>query len=228
MPTEIWKAITIPDFKGKYIVSESGRVKRKGYFTKTTGKWKPDKMMTLQVHKGKGYLRINLSKNGKTRSFYAHRLVGMYFVPNPENKPCINHKDGNKTNNHYSNLEWCTDAENNQHARELGLFEGSNSKIPKEQRKFIKENFFTIGRAKLAEMFGLTEEYVLSVAKVKVNGTPHRKKTTPRYKKIIDTETGQIYNSEEVAAILGIKRKYVHRMLNEERKPNTSKFKYAS
>ena len=54
-----------------------------------------------------GYLRVNLYKNGKYKSYAIHRLVAMAYLPNPENLPEINHKDENKTNNCLQNLEWC-------------------------------------------------------------------------------------------------------------------------
>lgn len=66
---------------------------------------------------GNGYLTVAL--NGKSK--YIHRLVAEAFIPNPGKYKCINHKDGNKLNNHYSNLEWCTSSENNSHAIRTGL-----------------------------------------------------------------------------------------------------------
>lgn len=63
-----------------------------------------------------GYLRVVLSLEGETYRFSVHRLVATHFIPNPENKPFVNHKDGNKQNNHKSNLEWCDCSYNTVHA----------------------------------------------------------------------------------------------------------------
>lgn len=72
----------------------------------------------------KGYLRIGISYRGKKRDFNIHRLVAICFVPNPDNKPQVNHRDGNKLNNHASNLEWVTTQENRAHAFDTGLQNG--------------------------------------------------------------------------------------------------------
>lgn len=62
-----------------------------------------------------GYKYYRLSKDNKKKMFYAHRLVAEYFLPNPDNLPVVNHKDGNKLNNHVSNLEWVSYSENSYH-----------------------------------------------------------------------------------------------------------------
>lgn len=67
----------------------------------------------------KGYLLVDLST--KKRGVKVHRLVAMAFLPNPENKPQVNHIDGDKTNNNLNNLQWVTNGENQKHAFKLGL-----------------------------------------------------------------------------------------------------------
>lgn len=68
-----------------------------------------------------GYEQVSLRLNNKNKFLYIHRLVALAFVPNPQNKSCVNHIDGNKQNNHVSNLEWCTASENQKHAYKIGL-----------------------------------------------------------------------------------------------------------
>jgi len=66
-----------------------------------------------------GYYRIGLWRNQVCKKFFVHRLVANAFIPNPDNKPVINHLDGNKLNNLYTNLDWDTVAGNNRHSREV-------------------------------------------------------------------------------------------------------------
>lgn len=68
-----------------------------------------------------GYHRVTLYKDNKPKHCPVHRLVAETFIPNPENKPTVNHIDGNKANNSISNLEWSTHSENSQHAYDNGL-----------------------------------------------------------------------------------------------------------
>lgn len=68
-----------------------------------------------------GYLRIQLYMSGKCEYVAVHRLVAETFLPNPNNLPIVNHKDGNKSNNHVSNLEWATQSYNVRHAIQSGL-----------------------------------------------------------------------------------------------------------
>jgi hypothetical protein len=82
-----------------------------------------------------GYRNVGLAVNGRSKKFKVHRLVALAFLPNPQNKPDVNHKDGNKANNCLGNLEWCTEKENVQHAVQTGLFRRSKSTGRKAARR---------------------------------------------------------------------------------------------
>ena len=76
-----------------------------------------------------GYYQVNLYNNGKSKKFLIHRLVAIYFIPNFENKPQVNHINGIKTDNNVLNLEWNTSKENINHALKLSNNQRKNSKI---------------------------------------------------------------------------------------------------
>lgn len=120
---EIWK--DIPNFEGIYMVSDRGRVRSlpRQCIDANTGKRNRNvahKLLALH-NDGHGYYQVHLDSIEGHRIAYIHRLVAEAFLPNPENKPEVNHRDGNKSHNYISNLEWVTKPENIQHAISTGL-----------------------------------------------------------------------------------------------------------
>lgn len=102
-----------------YMVSDTGRVRRVGSDTDHS------------VRDKGGYLVTDLYQGGKRRTVRVHRLVAEAFIPNPECKPEVNHKDGNKRNNNVSNLEYVTKKENCHHAWSNGLVQPSYGMLGK-------------------------------------------------------------------------------------------------
>ena len=150
LPDELWKPV--PDYEG-YHVSNFGRIKR----IYKNGKLKILNPTLIR----KGYPRVCLCKDNQKKTFLVHRLVAKTFIPNPENKPQVNHLDGCKLNNHVSNLEWATQSENMRHAYDTGLKvnpqgeDTYNAKLTNEQARYIRENPDDLSIYKLAEMFSV-------------------------------------------------------------------------
>ena len=118
---EEWR--DIPGFEGRYQVSNRGRIKslpRK--VNNNTGTLVIKEKILKQRMDFKGYMRIDINDNeGNHKYLGVHRLVALAFIPNPENKPQVNHIDGIKNHNTVDNLEWATNSDNQLHAYRTGL-----------------------------------------------------------------------------------------------------------
>lgn len=132
----MWKKILFEGKETIYSVSDIGEIRNDN-----TGK-------LLKLSMQQGYYQVTLSINKKPKRFRVHRLVAAAFIPNPENKPYVNHLDGCRSNNKINNLEWCTPAENTQHAIKTGLMK------PTRERKVIQ---YSMNGDKIAEYVSINE-----------------------------------------------------------------------
>lgn len=122
---EIWKGV--PGHEDVYEISNLGKIRS----------FKKNRERILKLSKNtNGYLHVGLLKDNKKHCWLLHRLLATIFIPNPENKPFINHIDGNKLNNSMCNLEWCTQKENVNHAWSKGI-----NKISEHQKILLKNRF---------------------------------------------------------------------------------------
>lgn len=117
---EVWR--DIKGYEGLYQVSNMGNVKSlEKYIVNKNQKLQFYNEHILKPNIAMGYLKVTLSKGNKQHTLRVHILVAQTFIPNPNNKCEVNHKDGNKLNNCVNNLEWCSRSENEKHAYRLGL-----------------------------------------------------------------------------------------------------------
>lgn len=145
---KIWKNINGFEF---HEVSSTGQFRSITHITTYANKYgsyekiKKGRLLKIQIDSC-GYLQAGLSANGKRSMRLMHRLVAIAFIPNPENKPEVNHLDGNKLNNNVENLEWATKSENQIHAYKTGLIikkngeKNGNSKLTNKQVLEIRKS----------------------------------------------------------------------------------------
>lgn len=117
---EIWKTVTLSGYE-HYEISNLGNVKKNKFvFINKAGTKQTIKEIIPKFSNSFGYNVLRLT-NGKTKiNYMVHRLVALAFIPNPENKPHINHKNSIRNDNRVENLEWCTPKENAQHKIKQG------------------------------------------------------------------------------------------------------------
>ena len=160
---EVWK--TIKGYEGLYEVSNLGRVKSLvGY---NGHKYiEREKMLNPSKQNAQtNYYRavVNLYKNGNKKTFKVHRLVAEAFIPNPENKPQINHKDGNPLNNKVENLEWCTCKENIRHSIDTELKIRRIDTIDRDTMIELLNNDYTYDE--IASLLGIAKGTVFNYIK---------------------------------------------------------------
>jgi hypothetical protein len=118
---EAWRDVI--GWEGYYQVSDIGRVKglERMVFSIKTGKLAYIQKEKIIVQHGKKYKQVNLYRDSKLHHYYVHILMAQAWIPNPHNKPEVNHKDGDCRNNVIDNLEWATRSENIQHSYDIGI-----------------------------------------------------------------------------------------------------------
>ena len=174
--------------------------------------------MKQQNHNG--YKTIMLRSNeGKAEIFRVHRLVAMAFVENPNNYPIINHIDGVKNNNHFSNLEWCTHSMNNKHAFDIKLKENKKSYTKDEEIEIIKLRKSGLRAKDIQEIFPHLKIYVIQKLYEKYGLIRVVKDTSKfsilekkeiKYKLINRTES-----ITDISKKIGIDRRTAGRIINE-------------
>lgn len=143
--------------------------------------------------KKNGYLQYTLYENGEKEVIRVHRLVAKLFLNCPPNyeELQINHKDGDKTNNHYLNLEWCTSYENNKHAREHGLNNISQSNHNRWQNK----------------------EWAEKTSKKISENCNNAHTANPRFRYWIEDSNHKNYTRSELSKLLGYSQSYTDTLI---------------
>lgn len=153
---EIWK--DIQGYEKLYQISSKGGVKSLWRWNGSRHKKRESPYIMTPSLTSTGYIKIELTKDGITKTKKVHRLVGEAFIINPDNKPEINHIDGNPLNNSVENLEWCTRHENVMHAIETGLRTYKRDEINIED--LIKDYKEKVPTSKIMKKYGVSQNFI--------------------------------------------------------------------
>lgn len=168
---EIWKDIT--GYEGFYQVSNYGKIKsldrisHQGNFLKGT--------VGYTYKATNGYIKVTLTKCGKSKHFLAHRIVAESFLDKTDGKTHVNHIDGNKTNNYFLNLEWCTPLENIRHSIDTGL---TNKKGENCWNSILKESDVIEIRSKIGALTTREISVLFAISIPTVYDIKHRRTWT--------------------------------------------------
>lgn len=160
------KTVTVVGYKGLYTVREDGYIHSLKRFACKGG---PVRQWVSKL----GYPVVYLCRGNKAKTVKVHRIVAMAFIPNPSNKPQVNHKDGDKLNYSIPNLEWVTAKENIRHAHENGLtfhkrgHEAVHSKLTEKQRNDIVEMYAVknVSQVDISKKYKVTQGLISLVVK---------------------------------------------------------------
>ena len=217
----------IKGYERLYQISNYGTIKSVDKVVKNNNGYRTikGKILKPQIDK-KGYYRIGLTKDHKQKFYLVHRLVAETFIPNIYNEPIINHKNGNKLDNHISNLEWCTIQYNNQYGTcakrrsknnkiSINQYDKSNNFIKKWESAIDIQNEIGINqgsviaccRNKLKTAGG----YVWKYAELNIKQTS-RKRLTQRINELTDELNKEKEKNKLKQELLNdFKRSYIHK-----------------
>lgn len=172
---EIWK--NIEGYKGRYKVSNYGRVlsEKRVYLLKDGRSYTKSKKLMSPNPANNGYLKVQLSLKSKAKTVSVHRLVALHFKQNPRHLPQVNHIDGDKTNNHVDNLEWCSRVENIAHAVRNRLIVSKGTNNPN-----CKLTLIQVAQIQSLVSAGATNKFIFEselypVTKENINSIRHKK-----------------------------------------------------
>lgn len=221
LPSEIWLGVP---FHKDYFVSTCGRLKSV----------KGGKPKILKPKLFNGYFMVSLYTDNIQYQLFLHRIVAKVFLPNPDNKPQVNHRNGIKTDNRVENLEWVTQSENQLHAYSTGLQgageNGYQAKLTNDQVEWARENYVCgskeFGSVALAKMLGISQsalfEILVGQTYKDAGGIIHSTKPRGNVPTDIRREIQRLYKprdpefgAQALARKFGLHRRTVERIAHE-------------